>query len=282
MRCDSACRDRRCWRIGWTRTRPAAPRARASSQGDSSLGLLFKHGKIDKTYWRLSRAVLPKMKAPSTCRSAAERRTRLVAETGPGRPKGRDELESAGARRWPDLARAGAGHRAHPSIACALLRHGWPIIGDNIYGNGPAFRRTDPASAFPRNRDSDFQEQGTGSRGGSRAGAYARAAESMRVERRVGRGGSAAPDSSSSAKADDPVFQRSQRFHPTAAAYWVARSSRAMTADVRRARLLSHSVSRAPSCPAILSDSTAPGVSSKSPPAKSVPSAPCFPLSINT
>ncbi len=35
---------------------------------------------------------------------------------------------------------------------------GWPIVGDNIYGSRPAFRRAAPAPAFPRDRDSDLEE----------------------------------------------------------------------------------------------------------------------------
>ena len=68
-------------------------------------------------------------------------------------------------------------------VHCAAM--GWPIVGDNIYGNGPALRRTATASAFPRDRDPDFEEQGTGAGGGAGAGAYARAAQGVRLERGV-------------------------------------------------------------------------------------------------
>jgi hypothetical protein len=37
---------------------------------------------------------------------------------------------------------------------------------------------------------------------------------------------------SSSAKADDPVFQRKQRYGRKAAVYWIVRSSRTMTTQV--------------------------------------------------
>ena len=37
----------------------------------ASLGLLFKQGKISKTYWAVVEGGPPRTKAPSTCRSAA-------------------------------------------------------------------------------------------------------------------------------------------------------------------------------------------------------------------
>src|SRR6266403_1609474 len=81
----------------------------------ASLGLLFKHGRIGKTYW-------------------------AVVEGGPAEDEGTIDM---------------------------------PL------------RRAAPASAFPRDRDSDFEEQGTGPHRGTRAGAHARTAQDVWLERRV-------------------------------------------------------------------------------------------------
>ena len=62
-----------------------------------------------------------------------------MAEAGPGRPKAVTNWKVRGrgdGLAWLD---AGTGHRPHPSIARAYLSAGWPIVGDNIYGNGPRF-----------------------------------------------------------------------------------------------------------------------------------------------
>src|SRR5882757_6404329 len=111
----------------------------------ASLGLLFKHGKIGKTYW-------------------------AVVEGRPGGPKSRHKLESARPRQWPRLARSGTGHRPHPSTARAHIRNGLadrrrqhlrhagkftPPAQRKLY---PPLRRTAATSAFPRDRDSDFEE----------------------------------------------------------------------------------------------------------------------------
>src|ERR1700759_3265195 len=62
----------------------------------ASLGLLFKHGKISKTYWTVGEGgpaedegPLPPATRPRQCRA------RLVAEAGPGGPDGHHQLESA-------------------------------------------------------------------------------------------------------------------------------------------------------------------------------------------
>ena len=157
----------------------------------ASLGLLFKHGKIGKTYW-------------------------AVVEGGPAEdegnidmPLGRLNVE----RGWwqkpdPDGQKAvtnwkvcGRGDglawlalepvtgRTH-QLRVHTSATGWPIVGDDIYGTQAShaispFRRADPASAFPRDRDSDFEEQGAGARGRAGTGAYARAVEGVRLERGV-------------------------------------------------------------------------------------------------
>src|SRR6202795_3404128 len=91
----------------------------------ASLGLLFKHGKISKTYWAVVEG------GPAEDEGTIDMPLgRLNAERGwwqktaPGGGESCHQLESAGTRRWADLARAGAGHRPHPSIARALRGHG--------------------------------------------------------------------------------------------------------------------------------------------------------------
>src|SRR6267142_3897168 len=96
------------------------------------------------------------------------------------------QLESNGARRWPELAGAGTGHRPHPSIARSLRRHGLADCRRQYLWQRTALRRAEPASAFPRDRDPDFEEQGPGARGGPRASPFARTAHGLRMEWGVG------------------------------------------------------------------------------------------------
>jgi len=106
----------------------------------ASLGLLFKHGKIDKTYW-------------------------AVVEGGPAEDEGVIELplgRKNAERGWwqkpdPDgqvaitkwkvmgrgtgitwLAMEPVTGRTH-QLRVHASAQGWPIVGDNIYGNGPRF-----------------------------------------------------------------------------------------------------------------------------------------------
>ena len=124
-----------------------------------------------------SRAALPRMKAPSTCRSAGSTPSAAGGEAGSGRADGRHQLEGAAAAAMAStwLALEPVTGRTH-QLRVHSAATGWPIVGDNIYGNGPRFGEPTPASAFPRDRDSDFEEQGAGARGGAGAGAYAGAA----------------------------------------------------------------------------------------------------------
>ena len=140
----------------------------------ASLGLLFKHGRISKTYWAVVEG------GPAEDEGIIDMPLgRLNAERGwwqkpdPDGQAARHELEGAGPRRRPYLARAGAGHRPHPSIARAFRRDGLADRRRQYLWQRTAIRRTDTASAFPRDRDSDFEEQGTGA--GDRAGAAASA-----------------------------------------------------------------------------------------------------------
>ncbi len=51
MACDSGCRARRSSPTGSTATRPGCLVLGRHRKATASLGLLFKHGKISKTYW---------------------------------------------------------------------------------------------------------------------------------------------------------------------------------------------------------------------------------------
>ena len=158
----------------------------------ASLGLLFKHGKISKTYWAVVEG------GPAEDEGTIDMPLgRLNAERGWWQKPDPDGQKAV--TNWKVLGRGDGltwlalepvtGRTHQLRVHCA--GQGWPIVGDNIYGNGPALRRAAPASAFPRDRDPDFEEQGAGARGRAGAGAYARAAPGVRVERGVGRGRSA-------------------------------------------------------------------------------------------
>ena len=154
----------------------------------ASLGLLFKHGKIGKTYWAVVEG------GPAEDEGTIDMPLgRLNAERGwwqkpdPEGQKAVTNWKVLRPRRRPRLARAGAGHRPHPSIARAYVSDGLADRRRQHLRQRPALRRADPASAFPRDRDSDFEEQGAGARGGAGAGAYAGAAQGVRVERGVAR-----------------------------------------------------------------------------------------------
>ena len=110
----------------------------------ASLGLLFKHGRISKTYWAVVEG------GPAEDEGAIDMPIgRLNAERGWWQkpdPEGQPALTN-----WRVLGR-GEGLVVHTDD-CALepitgrthqLRvhaaaMGWPIVGDNIYGNGPRF-----------------------------------------------------------------------------------------------------------------------------------------------
>jgi tRNA pseudouridine32 synthase/23S rRNA pseudouridine746 synthase len=106
----------------------------------ASLGLLFKHGKISKTYWAAVEG--------SPTEDAGEidiALGRLNEERGWWQkpdPNGFPSLT-----RWQVLGRGDGltwlalepitGRTHQLRVHCAAK--GWPIVGDNIYGNGPRF-----------------------------------------------------------------------------------------------------------------------------------------------
>ena len=143
----------------------------------ASLGLLFKHGKISKTYWAVVEG------GPAEDEGTIDMPLgRLNEERGwwqkpdPEGQKAVTNWKVLRPRRRPHLAGAGAGHRPHPSTARAHFGDGLADRRRQHLRQRSTIRRADPASAFARDRDSDFEEQGAGARGGAGAGAYARAA----------------------------------------------------------------------------------------------------------
>jgi tRNA pseudouridine32 synthase/23S rRNA pseudouridine746 synthase len=140
----------------------------------ASLGLLFKHGKIGKTYW-------------------------AVVEGGPAEDEGIIDLPLGrlnAERGWwqkpdPDGQKAitnwkvmGRNHgltwlamepvtgRTHQlRVHCAA--QGWPIRRRQHLWHGATLRRAAAAPAFTRDRGADVEEQGAGAGGGAGAGAHA-------------------------------------------------------------------------------------------------------------
>ena len=103
------------------------------------LGLLFKHGKVGKTYWAVVEGGPGRRRGRHRpAARPARRHPRLVDEARSERPAVGDEVEGDGAvaasslRAMPSgaaddrshLARARAGHRAHAPAARALRRAG--------------------------------------------------------------------------------------------------------------------------------------------------------------
>ena len=91
----------------------------------ASLGLLFKHGKIGKTYWAVVEG------GPAEDEGTIDMPLgRLNAERGwwqkpdPEGQKAVTNWKVLRPRRRPRLARAGTGHRPHPSIARAHVSDG--------------------------------------------------------------------------------------------------------------------------------------------------------------
>ena len=95
---------------------------------------------FERPIGRWSRAALPRMKAPSTCRSAAS----TPNAAGGRSPTPRGRRRSPTGKCW-GAAAASAGSRSNRSPAapincgCTPSASGWPIVGDNIYGSGPRF-----------------------------------------------------------------------------------------------------------------------------------------------
>src|ERR1700730_2383388 len=106
----------------------------------ASLGLLFKHGKISKTYWALVEG------GPAEDEGSIDMPLgRLNAERGWWQKPEPERLTAV--TNWKVLGR-GEGFswlalepvtgRTH-QLRVHSAAMGWPIVGDNIYGNGPRF-----------------------------------------------------------------------------------------------------------------------------------------------
>jgi len=193
--CATGCRARRSSPTGSTATPRAVWCWDATARPPPRSACCSSMARLQKPTGQWSRAAPPRTRAPSTCRLAAS--TPSAAGGRSRIPMGR--RRSPTGRCWaaarPGLARAGAGHRPHPPIAGALRRE---RLADrrrqHLWQRSP-FRRTAAAPAFPRNRDSDFSQQGSGARGGAGTGASTSAAQGLRLERGVtsGRHGRACP-----------------------------------------------------------------------------------------
>src|SRR6202790_5003512 len=143
----------------------------------ASLGLLFKHGRISKTYWAVVEG--GPLEDEGTINMPLGR---LNAERGWWQkpdPEGQAAITNwkvLGGGEGPTwLALEPITGRTH-QLRVHSAAQGWPIVGDNIYGNGPRFGE-------PRlHRDSHFKEQGAGARGGAGARTYAHAIARLRME----------------------------------------------------------------------------------------------------
>lgn len=110
----------------------------------ASLGLLFKHGKISKTYWALVEG------GPEDNQGVIEIPLgRLNAERGWWQKPDPDGVPAI--TKWRVMGRSSAASapltwlamepvtgRTH-QLRVHTSAMGWPIVGDNIYGNGPRF-----------------------------------------------------------------------------------------------------------------------------------------------
>ncbi|GAA0006024.1 hypothetical protein BRDID11002_60280 [Bradyrhizobium diazoefficiens] len=145
-------------------TPPVASSSAAIARRPASLGLLFKHGKIGKTYWTVVEG------GPAEDEGTIDMPLgRLNAERGWWQkpdPEGQKAITN-----WKVMGRGdgftwlamepvtGRTHQLRVHSAAT----GWPIFGDNIYGNGPRFGEAEAAPALPRDRSADLPEQGAGS-----------------------------------------------------------------------------------------------------------------------
>jgi tRNA pseudouridine32 synthase/23S rRNA pseudouridine746 synthase len=106
----------------------------------ASLGLLFKHGKIGKTYWAVVEG------GPAEDEGTIDMPLgRLNAERGWWQkpdPEGQKAVTTWKVRGRGDslcwLALEPVTGRTH-QLRVHTSATGWPIVGDNIYGNGPRF-----------------------------------------------------------------------------------------------------------------------------------------------
>lgn len=162
MRCGSACRDRRCLPIGLTATPRAVLVLGRHRKATASLGLLFKHGKISKTYWAVVEG------GPTDNEGTVDIPLgRLNEERGWWQKPDPNGLLSI--TKWKVLGRSSlsasaiaeagvqftwlslepvTGRTHQLRVHCAAM--GWPIAGDNIYGTQASLRRLHNEQYIPR------------------------------------------------------------------------------------------------------------------------------------
>ena len=173
------------WRTGSTATPPAAWCSAATARRSPISADLFKHGKVGKTYWAVVEGGPRRTKAASTLPLGRldENRGWWMKPDPNGLPAattwkvmGRDD--------GADLARAGAAHRPHASVARALRRDGLADRRRQHLRHRAAQRRARGLHLHARevvvplykNRDADPRHR-------AGAGAHDGAAEGVRVER---------------------------------------------------------------------------------------------------
>lgn len=128
----------------------------------ASLGLLFKHGRVSKTYWAVVEGgpaedegtidmPLGRLNAergwwqkpdpegqPAVTRWKVLGRGFFSAPPGAAPETGAERRETASGVRLTWLAMEPVTGRTH-QLRVHARALGWPIVGDNIYGNGPRF-----------------------------------------------------------------------------------------------------------------------------------------------
>src|SRR3981081_4185423 len=251
----------------------------------ASLGLLFKHGRISKTYWAVVEG------GPVEDEGTIDMPLgRLNAERGWWQ-KPDPEGQSA-VTKWKVLGRGDGltwlalepvtGRTHQLRVHCAEM--GWPIVGDNIYGNGPRFgeprlhlHSREIVIPISRNKDpvrviapapAHLQERlrACGWNGGE-----ARLLSSPRPL--VGGGGCAERGGGGGG------LLLSIERNPSSGTDFVRAT---LSHKGRGKEEHPHTVNRAPSLPVIVSDRSAPGVSPAIATARKCSVRPCVALSIST
>ncbi len=147
------------------------------------LGLLFKHGKIDKTYWAVVEGGPQENEGEIDIPLG-----RLDDERGWWQKPDPNGLPSL--TKWKvlgrddghDMAGAGTHHRTDASVARTLPGGGLADCRRQYLWNRAAHRRHHAAPACARDRGAAVEEQAAGARRRAGARTYARATEGLRME----------------------------------------------------------------------------------------------------
>ena len=174
----------------------------------ADLNLLFRNGKVGKTYWAVVEGGPGGRRGPHRhAARPARRHPRLVDEARSGRPAVATTWKVMGRADGLDLARARAAHRPDAPVARALLGDG---LSDprRQHLRQRAAPRAGHASARARDRGAALQEQAADQGHGAGAAAHEGAAEGVRVGRGTGQAArhaaSADPAASPSRRAKQP------------------------------------------------------------------------------